>query len=420
MTQAFAAGPKLGVDTGEAREPDPVIARRDRYVTLNYPRFGIAVADGSGCEFTDTTGRTYLDLFSGFGGTILGHCHPELVATATEQAKKLWHVGNFLDTEPQTLLAEAIAERGFGGRSCFGHTGSDSNEAAFKLVRLYGRRDGGDRYKVLATHNGFHGRGFAAMNATSGDRARKGYQPFLEGFAHVPYSDLPAMEAAIDDRTVAIIVEPIQGEGGVNVPDDGYLRGLRELCDRYDLLLICDEVWTGCGRTGQWFAYQHEDMQPDIMTLGKAVGCGLPVSVMCADQRIADLFSIESYGGVAHASTLAGSCIPMAVSARMFEIIDSENLVERAGVLGERLMTALRDLPSALPIKEVRGRGLFVGVEFDESYPHSAPELVRKALAQGVLFGSAGDRVLRVAPPLIVTEAQLDRGVEQIAELLGS
>ena len=161
-------------------------------------------------------------------------------------------------------------------------------------------------------------------------------------------------------------------------------------------------------------------MKPDMMTLAKAVGGGLAVGVMCADQRIADLFSIESYGGVAHASTLAGSCIPMAVSARMFEIIDSEKLVERAGVLGERLMAALRDLPNALPIKEVRGRGLLVGVELDESFPHSAPELVRTALAQGVLFGSAGDRVLRVAPPLIVTEAQLDRGVEQISKLLGS
>ena len=243
----------------------------------NYPRVGITVVEGSGCEFTDSTGRRYLDLFSGFGGTILGHCHPELVAAATEQAGKLWHVGNLLDTEPQTLLAEAIATHGFGGRSSFGHSGSDANEAAFKLVRLYGRRDGGNRYKVIATERGFHGRGFAAMNATSGEKARKGYDPFLEGFSHVPYNDLAAMEAAIDDRTAAIIVEPIQGEGGVHVPDDDYLPGLRALCDRHDLLLIVDEVWTGCGRTGEWFAYQHSGITPDIMTLGKAVGCGLPV-----------------------------------------------------------------------------------------------------------------------------------------------
>ena len=230
---------------------DATIARRNRFITQNYPRYGITVVEGSGCEFTDSNGRRYLDLFSGFGGTILGHCHPELIAAATEQANKLWHVGNFLDTEPQTLLAEAIATHGFGGRSCFGHSGSDANEAAFKLVRLYGRRDGRDRYKVIATERGFHGRGFAAMNATSGEKARKGYDPFLDGFGHVPYNDLAAMEAAIDDQTAAIIVEPIQGEGGVHVPDDDYLPGLRALCDRYDLLLIVDEVWTGCGRTGR-------------------------------------------------------------------------------------------------------------------------------------------------------------------------
>ena len=399
---------------------DATIARRDRFLTLNYPRFGITVVEGRGCEFTDSSGRRYLDLFSAFGAGILGHCHPELVAAATEQAGKLWHVGNFLDTEPQTRLAEAIAVHGFGGRSCFGHSGSDSNEAAFKLARLYGRRDGRNRYKVIATERGFHGRGFAAMVATSGDKARKGYDPFLEGFSHVPYNDLAAMEAAIDDQTVAVIIEPIQGEGGMHVPDGDYLPGLRALCDRHDLLLICDEVWTGCGRTGRWFAHQHSGIKPDIMTLGKAVGCGLPVGVMCADQRIADLFSVESYGGVPHASTLAGSCIPMAVSARMFEVIDREGLVDRATSLGDQAMTALRDRAGQLPIKQVRGQGLFIGLELDDEYPRTATEVVREALHKGVLLGSAGERVLRVAPPLIVSESELERGLELIANLLAS
>ena len=291
---------------------------------------------------------------------------------------------------------------------------------AFKLVRLYGRRDGRDRYKVIATERGFHGRGFAAMNATSGEKARKGYDPFLDGFAHVPYNDLAAMEAAIDDQTAAIIVEPIQGEGGVHVPDDGYLPGLRALCDRHDLLLIVDEVWTGCGRTGRWFAYQHNGVVPDIMTLGKAVGCGLPVGVMCANQRIAELFSVESYGATPHASTLAGSCIPMAVSARMFEIVERDGLVERAAQLGDQLMTLFRDRAGRLPIKDVRGRGLFVGIELDDGYPRTAADVVRDALDRGVLLGSAGDRVLRVAPPLIVSESQLEHGVDVIDELLGS
>ena len=399
---------------------DTTIDRRTRYMTQNVPRFGVTIVGGQGCELTDATGKQYLDLFSGFGGTILGHCHPQLVAAATEQASKIWHAGNQFDTEPQSLLAESIAKRGFGGQSCFGHSGSDANEAAFKLARLYGRRDGGDRYKVLATNKGFHGRGFAAMMATSGDKARKGYTPFLDGFSHAPYNDLAAMEAAIDPQTVAIIVEPIQGEGGVNLPDDDYLPGLRALCDQHDLLLICDEVWTGCGRTGDWFAYQNSAIKPDIMTLGKAVGCGLPLSVMCADQRIADLFTTDSYGGTPHASTLGGSCIPTAVSARMFTVIEEEGLIERAQLLGERLIETLRGLGAALPIKDVRGRGLFVGLELNDNYAASASDVVQKALDRGVLLGSAGERVLRVAPPLIVSQKQLDHGVEVLATVLGS
>ena len=184
------------------------------------------------------------------------------------------------------------------------------------------------------------------MNATAGDKVRRGYSPYLDGFGHAAYNSLDAMAAAIDDETAAIIVEPIQGEGGVHVPDDDYLPGLRALCDEHDLLLISDEVWTGCGRTGNWFAYQHTEIKPDIMTLGKAIGCGLPVSVMCADQRIADLFSVDSYGGVPHASTLAGNCIPMAVSTRMFEIIERDGLVERAKSLGDHLIARCATCPT--------------------------------------------------------------------------
>jgi acetylornithine/N-succinyldiaminopimelate aminotransferase len=200
MTDTAAANAVITTASSRSDAVDPVIARRDRYMTLNYPRVGVVMAGGRGCELTDTSGKRYLDLFSGFGATILGHCHPELVAVATEQAAKLWHVGNQLDTEPQTLLAERVARHGFDGRSFFGHSGSDANEAAFKLARLYGRRDGGDRYKVIATDHGFHGRGFAAMVATGGDKACRGYQPFLDGFSHVPYNDLAAMEHAIDER----------------------------------------------------------------------------------------------------------------------------------------------------------------------------------------------------------------------------
>ena len=399
---------------------DPIIDRRNRYLLNNLRRVGIAVTHAKGSEFTDSAGKRYLDLFPGFGSGILGHCHPELVAVATEQAAKLWHVGADIDVEAQGLLAEAIAQHGFGGRSYIGLSGSEANEAAFKLARLYGRSKGDDRYKIIATHRGFHGRGFAAMMATSGDKARKGFEPFLEGFSHVPYNDLPAMAAAVDDQTVAIIVEPIQGEGGVHPPDDGYLAGLRELCDEHDLLLICDEVWTGCGRTGEWFAYQHSQVKPDIMTLGKAVGCGFPVSIMCADERIAGVFDTDSYQGVPHVTTLTGSCVPAAVSARMFEVVDREGLVDRAREVGGRLAETFRGLSDQLPLKAVRGKGLFVGLELDDEFPRTAPELARTALDLGLHIGSAGDRVLRIAPPLNVTEDELDRGLDLVVEVLKS
>ena len=316
--------------------------RHDQWMTLNYPRWPVTMVSGSGCHLVDDHGCEYLDLFCGFGSGILGHAHPDLVAAATKQINKLWHVGNLLHTEPQALLAEAIGKAGFGGRSYFCHSGSDANEAAFKIARLYG---GPDRYRILSTTVSFHGRGFAAMMATGQDKVRAGFDPFVDGFAHVPYNDLDAMAAAIDDKTVAIIVEPIQGEGGVNIPSDDYLPGLRKLCDDHDLLLICDEVWTGCGRTGRGFAYQHSNIEPDILTLGKAVGAGLPVGVMCANDKAAKVIDVSEYGGVAHATTLGGNCVAMAVSARMFEVLNRDNLIERAEKIGEQTMDCdlLRD-----------------------------------------------------------------------------
>ena len=402
-----------------AAATDPTISRHDAHMTLNYPRFPVTMTNGNACQLTDSNGKHYLDLFSGFGANVLGHCNPQLIQAAEDQARKLWHVGNLLHTEPQTQLAERIARHGFEGKSYFCHSGSDANEAAFKLARLYGK---GKRHKIIATDRAFHGRGFAAMMATSGDKARKGYQPFIEGFSHVPYNNIQAIEQAIDNQTVAVIVEPIQGEGGVFVPDADYLTNLRDLCDKHDLLLICDEVWTGCARTGKWFGYQHFNFTPDIMTLGKAVGCGLAVGVMCAHPRIADLFSVSSYGAVPHATTLGGNCISMAVSTKMFDIIEKDNLTQHAATLGQHATDSLNQLAATLPIKQVRGKGLFIGIEVDlpaTSYNH-AGEIVKAGLEQGILLGSAGTDVIRIAPPLIVTQQEIDSGIQTLAQLLNT
>lgn len=401
---------------------DAVIQRHDQYMTHNYPRWPIAMASGSGCRLTDADGKTYLDLFSGFGAGILGHCHEDLVTAATKQATKLWHVGNLLHTEPQTRLAEQISEKGFGGRCFFSHSGADANEAAIKLARLYGKQHPGKasgelgRYKVISTTHSFHGRGFATMGATGSPAVRQGFEPLLRGFVNVAYDDIGAVKKALDDQTVAIIAEPIQGEGGINVPADGYFKALRKLCDDHDLLLIADEVWTGCGRTGKWFAYQHWGVEPDVMTLGKAVGCGLPVGAMCAGEKAAALFDFEHAGRVTHATTLGGNCVSMAVAARMFEVIERDELVERAALAGERIKTRLRKFAEKHPaVVDVRGRGLFIGIELDpeakRAWFDSAADVVQRCVSESLLINATQKVVLRLAPPLIVSDEELDRGL---------
>ncbi len=416
--------------TADVSISDPtqaVMQRHDDYLIHTYGRYPIAVARGEGCTLWDADGKEYLDLFAGFGATILGHCHPELVAAITKQAQTLWHVGNLLHTEPQTRFAEALANAGFDGQSFFCHCGSDANEAAIKLARLYGQANPGEhghRYKIVTTHHSFHGRLFGSMMATGQDKVRHGYAPLLEGFSYVPYNDLAAMEKAIDDRTVALMVEPIQGEGGINVPGDGYLPGLRKLCDDRDMLLICDEVWTGCGRTGKYFAYQHWDITPDIMTLAKGVGGGLPVGVLNARREVAKYFEAKhNHGIVAHGTTLGGNCLSMAVATKIFEIIARDNLLQHATQMGrhvkQRVDAFAKDCPA---VKETRGKGLFLGIVVDPTakgaWFKTGGEIVNKCLERGLMINATQDVVLRLAPPLTVTRAELDRGLDVLLNVI--
>ena len=400
--------------------------RRDRYMTINYPRYGIAMVSGQGCQLVDAAGKEYLDLFAGFGASILGHCHPDLVKAVTEQANKLWHVGNLFHSEPQTILAEQIARHGFNGRSFLCHSGADANEAALKLARLYGQANPGPnrpRYKVISTLNSFHGRSFGTMLATAQSKVSKGFDPFLPGFASVPYDDLSATENAVDDQTVAVIVEPIQGESGVNIPSDDYLPGLRTLCDQRDLLLIVDEVWTGCGRTGRLFAHQHWGIEPDIMTLAKGVGGGLPVGVMCARPAVAEYFNCKTQGGVKHATTLGGNCVSMAASIAVFDVIERDHLLAHATELGRYVVERLQRFAVNRPIiKQVRGKGLLVGIELDpearDSSFKDAAEIVNRCMQRGVLLNATQNNVVRLAPPLIVTRDQIDQGLEVFEQAL--
>ncbi len=417
--------------TTRAIKPQAVIDLHDRCMSLNYPRYPVVMERGQGSRLYDSNGKEYLDLFAGFGAGLLGHCHPDLVNAVTDQAKKLWHAGNLLHTDPQTRLAEAISRHGFGGRSFFCHSGADANEAAFKLARLYGQTlpgPAGPRYKIISTTGSFHGRSFGTMVATGQTTVRKGFEPLLTGFEQVPYNDLDAMAEAIDDETVAVIVEPIQGEGGVNIPSAGYLPGLRTLCDEHDMLLICDEVWTGCGRTGKYFAYQHWAIEPDIMTLAKGVGGGLPVGVMCASPRVAELYDCRKQGVVKHATTLGGNCLSMAAAAKLFDVLERDDLVAHALEMGARAVERLRESARQTPaIKRVRGVGLFIGIELapgtegstlEPAWFENAKEVVDRCMERGVLINSTQGDVLRLAPPLTISQDDLDQGIDVIEQVI--
>jgi len=261
------------------------------------------------------------------------------------------------------------------------------------------------------------------MMATGQTKAREGFEPWIDGFDRVPFNDLAAMRRAVDDQTVAILVEPIQGEGGVNMPSDDYLPGLRALCDERDLLLICDEVWTGCGRTGRYFGYQHWSFEPDIMTLGKAVGAGLGVGVMCVAEKHADVFNAKQHGGVMHATTLGGNCVAMAVSARMFEVIERDGLTERAATLNQTITDRLNQFAKQTGlIKEVRGKGLFLGIQLDpdhdDAWFDSGADVVNRCMERGLMINATQDVVLRLAPPLIVTDAEIDEGLTTLEDVL--
>ncbi|MGC4033189.1 MAG: aminotransferase class III-fold pyridoxal phosphate-dependent enzyme [Tepidisphaeraceae bacterium] len=339
-----------------------------------------------------------------------GTAHPALVAAATEQAGKLWHVGNALYTTPQIEFAERLKATAFDGRAFFCHSGLEANEAAVKLARLRGQANGGKRWKTLSLTKSFHGRSLAMIAANGGPATREGFGPVVPGFANVEQGHIEAVTAAIDDETAAIIIEPIQGEGGINLHPAGYLKQLRELCDKTGITLIFDEVWTGCGRTGKWFAHQYDGVTPDIMTLGKAVGGGLPVGVMFAKPELAALMVPGKHG-----CTLGGNPICMAVSRTIFDVIEQEKLVDHAAKLGESAMATLKDSLGS-KATSVRGRGLFIGIELAEE-PVGFGD---KALAAGLIINLTSKKVIRLAPPINISESLWQQGVERTVDFVKS
>ena len=368
-----------------------------------YARQPVAFVRGRGCELWDADGRRYLDFFAGLAVTNLGHCHPAVVQAIHTQADRLLHVSNHYHTVPAAELTALLCRHSFAERVFLCNSGAEANEAAMKLARRWGADRGGGRYEILATTGSFHGRTFATLTATGQEKYQRGFQPLLPGVRLVPYDDLAAMAAAVRDETVAIIVEPIQGEGGVIVPLPGYLPGLRELADRRDLLLVLDEVQSGLGRTGRLFAYEHAGVTPDIMTLAKALGGGIPIGAMCARAEIAAVFTPG-----AHGTTFGGNPVACAAAVAAVDALARPELLAHVRELGVYFRERLEHLAERHDmIRQVRGLGLMLGAELDRP----GTPIVERCLQGGLVINCTAERVLRFLPPLVITRAELDEGL---------
>ena len=394
-------------------ETKQLIEWTDRYLMTTAKRFPLALVRGEGARVWDSEGKEYLDFTGGIAVTALGHCHPKVVGTMREQAATLLHVSNLFHIPQQTHLAKLLCEHSFADRVFFSNSGAEANETAIKLTRKWAKEHGAsDRGDIITMRGGFHGRTLATVTATAQEKYQHGYEPLPGGFKYVAFNDLRAVERAIDSRTAGVLVEPIQGEGGVNIPDEGYLPGLRKLCDEAGILLVFDEIQTGMGRTGKLWCYEHAGVSPDVMTLAKALANGVPIGATLATENVARVFTPGTHG-----STFGGNPFATAVGLTVFSTLVEERLPERAARMGRLLSDRLESVRSKRPsvVKEVRGKGLLIGV--DLSVP--VGDVLSACRDRGLLVLTAGDNTLRLAPPLIVDEASVDRAADIVERALG-
>jgi acetylornithine/N-succinyldiaminopimelate aminotransferase len=391
-----------------------MIDMADKHLMAFTKRQPVALVRGEGSRVWDSDGKEYLDFTGGISVTALGHSHPKVVGTLREQAATLLHVSNIFHIPQQAQLAQLLCEHSFADRVFFSNSGAEANETAIKLARKWAKEHGAsDRGDIISMRGGFHGRTLATVTATAQEKYHHGYEPLPGGFKYVAYNDLKALERAIDSRTAAVLVEPIQGEGGVIVPDDGYLPGLRKLCDEAGILLVLDEIQTGMGRTGKLWAYEHSGVAPDIMTLAKALANGVPIGATLATESVASAFTPGSHG-----STFGGNPLATAVGVTVFGTLLEDKLPERAGRMGKVLLQGLEGLRGKYPkaIKEVRGRGLLVGMDMVPP----VGDLVTACRERGLLALTAGDNALRLAPALIVSEKEIGEACAIIDKALES
>ena len=388
---------------------EQVIALANKHLIGNYTRYPVCLVRGEGSWVWDAEGTRYLDFFPGWGCGILGHCPPRVVEAVREQVATLIHVPNTWYTEAQALLAQALGERtDFGGMSFFCNSGTEANEAAIKLARLNGKAKG--RYKIVTMTGGFHGRTMGALTATAQPKYHVGVEPMLPGFTYATFGNLDAVAKAIDGETCAVMLEPIQGEGGINLPPAGFLEGLRALCDDRGVLLILDEVQSGLGRTGKWFAHQHWGIKPDIVTLAKALAGGIAMGGLLAKPDVADKMKPGT-----HAATFGGNPVAARAALATIETIEQDGLLERAGQIGEKFRSRFLALKETCPlVTDVRVKGTMIGVELGVE----GAAVVQGCLQRGLLINCTHQTVLRLLPALTITDEQIDEGCDTIDDVL--
>lgn len=397
------------MDSDQSLSSQQTVELFQKYVVPNYRRFPVSIARGEGSYVWDSEGNRYLDFFPGWGCNLLGHCPDRVVEAVREQLGRLIHVPNTWYTEAQGRWAEALSQRGFGGQAFFCNSGTEANEAAIKLVRLHSTRP---RYKIITFEGGFHGRTLGSTSATAQPKYHEGLGPLMAGFVYAPFGDLEAVAKLIDHETAAIMIEPIQGEGGVRIPPEGFLAGLRKLADDHGLLLVFDEVQTGCGRTGHWFAYQHFGVTPDVMTLSKAICGGLPGAAMLTRPEIA-----PSLRPGMHACTFGGNPIAAAAGLATIDMIEKQNLLENTRRIGRLFLDRLDEIRQQCGIiREVRGVGVMIGIELAID---GAPA-VQACMEKRLLINCTHGTVLRLLPAMTTTEEQVHQGCDILAEVLKS
>lgn len=376
-----------------------------------YARFPLTIVKGEGSRLWDDAGKSYLDLMTGIAVTGLGHAHPRLREVLAAQADQLWHISNLVHHPNQEALAQRLARVSGLDRVFFCNSGAEANEAAIKLARRYSKQVlGTDRYEIITFHQSFHGRTLATLTATGQEKVKEGFAPLPEGFVYAPYNDAEALRAAVNERTCAMMLELVQGEGGVHPAEPEFVAEIARLCEEHGLLFIVDEIQTGMGRTGKWFAYEHYGVEPDIVTLAKGLGNGIPIGAMLGKEKLSDAFSAGSHG-----STFGGNPLATAAACAVVDVIEEERLIERAAETGAYLVAELQKRLTGQPfVKEVRGKGLLIGIECEGP----VGDIVDAARDAGLLVISAGPNVIRLLPALTISREEVDEGVDILTGVL--